>query len=382
MIKFIYFTFLFYIFTFPSLSQDIDKIRSERESLLKEIESSRELLNTKISSREEVFKQVNLLTNQISSRENLIKNFNAEIDLLDSQIELNQLNINELEVSINSVKVEYVKLLQDSYLRRNSMDELLFFLSSTDFSEAYRRYRLLKEYANYRQQQGKILIDNQNQLKVLLQKSQSQREEKEQNLQKLEKEKATLNTTQAQKRKLVVDLQNEEKWLKQSIAEKEKRAQALDNQILEYIRLSKSSTSTLGNDFKDNMGKMIWPVKKGIVVNHFGEHPHPVLKSVSIKNNGIDIQSADSDDVLAVHPGEISRIISIPGYNNAIIIRHGKYLTVYANLKDIHVKQGQKVAMGAVLGKIYKESNETNGVLHFEIWEENQKLNPIKWLRP
>ena len=224
MTRFIY-IFLLLVFSFHSLSQDIDKIRSERELLLKEIESTRELLNTKTSSREEVFKQVNLLSNEISSRENLIKNFNAEIDLLDSQIELNQLNINELEVSINSVKVEYVKLLQDSYLRRNSMDELLFFLSSTDFSEAYRRYRLLKEYANYRQQQGKILIDNQNQLKVLLQKSQSQREEKEQNLQKLEKEKATLNTTQAQKRKLVVDLQNEEKWLKQSIAEKEKRAQ-------------------------------------------------------------------------------------------------------------------------------------------------------------
>ena len=112
MIKFVY-IFLILAFSIHTFSQDIDKIRSERELLLQEIESSRELLNTKISSREEVFKQVNLLTNQISSRENLIKNFNAEIDLLDSQIELNQLNINELEVSINSIKGEYVKLLQE-----------------------------------------------------------------------------------------------------------------------------------------------------------------------------------------------------------------------------------------------------------------------------
>ena len=381
MTRFIY-IFLLLVFSFHSLSQDIDKIRSERELLLKEIESTRELLNTKTSSREEVFKQVNLLSNEISSRENLIKNFNAEIDLLDSQIELNQLNINELEFSINSIKEEYVKLLQDSYLRRNSMDELLFFLSATDFSEAYRRYRLLKEYSNYRQQQGIVLMGNQSQLKSLLQKSQAQRDDKEQSLNKLENEYSSLNKSQSQKKKLVSDLQKEEKWLQQSISEKEKKAQALENQILEYIRSSNSSSSNLGSDFKNYLGNLIWPVKRGIIINHFGEHPHPVLKGVLIKNNGVDIQSSENEDVIAVHLGEISRIISIPGYNNAIIIRHGNYITVYANLKEIFVKQGQNIATGTLIGKIYKDSNEANGVLHFEIWEENQKLNPVKWLKP
>ena len=374
---------VFFILNYSALifSQDVDKLRVEREKLLKEIENTRKMIDTKRTSREEALNQVNLLTHEINVREQLIKNFNQEIELLNSQIEENQLNINRLESNINEIKTEYIKLLQDTYLRSSSMNELLYFLSAKDFSEAYRRHRILKEYSSYRQHQGKILVENQNKLKSLLQEIQAQREEKEQSLNKLEKEYKSLNDGQIQKKKLVTELQKEEKWLKQSLTEKERRAKSLENQIIEYIRQSKSTKSEYGKDFQDSMGKLIWPVT-GIVVNDFGEHEHPVIKGLLIKNNGIDIQTASNDDVVSIYPGEVSRVINIPGYNNAIIIRHGVFLTVYANMKDVYVKQGQRVETGLKLGKLYKESNEANGVLHFEIWQENQKLNPIKWLKP
>jgi len=374
---------VFFILNYSALifSQDVDKLRVEREKLLKEIENTRKMIDTKRTSREEALNQVNLLTHEINVREQLIKNFNQEIELLNSQIEENQLNINRLESNINEIKTEYIKLLQDTYLRSSSMNELLYFLSAKDFSEAYRRHRILKEYSSYRQHQGKILVENQNKLKSLLQEIQAQREEKEQSLNKLEKEYKSLNDGQIQKKKLVTELQKEEKWLKQSLTEKERRAKSLENQIIEYIRQSKSTKSEYGKDFQDSMGKLIWPVT-GIVVNDFGEHEHPVIKGLLSKNNGIDIQTASNDDVVSIYPGEVSRVINIPGYNNAIIIRHGVFLTVYANMKDVYVKQGQRVETGLKLGKLYKESNEANGVLHFEIWQENQKLNPIKWLKP
>ena len=368
-------------FCSPLFSQDVDKLRVEREKLLKEIDNTRKLIDTKRTSREETFKQVNLLTYEINVRQNLIKNFNQEIELLNTQIEDNQLNINTLESNINEIKTEYIKLIQDTYLRRSSMNELLFFLSAKDFSEAYRRNRLLKEYSEYRQQQGKNLIENQNKLKSLLQEIQAQRDEKEQSLNKLEKEYKALNEGQLQKMKLVAELQKEEKWLKQSLTEKERRAKALENQIIEYIKQSQSKKSEYGKDFQESMGKLIWPIS-GIVVNDFGEHAHPVIKGLLIKNNGIDIQSSGNDDVVSIYPGEVSRVINIPGYNNAIIIRHGDFLTVYANMKDVYVKQGQVVVTGSKLGKLYKETNETNGILHFEIWKENQKQNPLKWLKP
>ena len=210
----------------------------------------------------------------------------------------------------------------------------------------------------------------------------SQMENKEASLAELEYETIRLNNNKEEKKELVTTLQKEEKWLLAEIKKKEKKARELENKILEFIRLARrdATKSSTGADFKQYLGKLIWPVNKGIIVNGFGEHEHPVLKNVLIKNNGIDIQTLEGEEVFAVHSGEISRVITIPGYNNAIIIRHGDYLTVYANLKDVRVKQGQKIAAGEVVGRVFKESNDSGGILHFEVWNENQKLDPSKWL--
>jgi murein hydrolase activator len=198
----------------------------------------------------------------------------------------------------------------------------------------------------------------------------------------LESEFVMLNRNQDEKKKLVNELQKEEKWLRSTLKEKEKRAAELEKRIVEEINRAKSSSTVVvtGNDFNKFSGKLIWPVKKGIVVNRFGEHEHPVLKNVLVKNNGIDIQTTENLEVLSVHPGEVSRVITIPGYNNAVIMRHGTFLTVYANLKNIRVKQGQKIKSGFVIGDVFKETNDSGGILHFEIWNEGQKMDPLKWL--
>jgi len=362
-------------------SQNVDKLRNERELLLKEIERTQKLISSNINSREEALKQVNLLNHEIKMRRDLIDNFKTEIEALDAQIAESQSNINNLELNIKEIKDEYIRLIQSAYLKRNTTNELLFLFSAKDFTEAYNRHRNLKEYSNYRKKQGEKLIENQKKLKVLLSEIQEQKYEKEQTLNKFEFEKKELSYTQNIKLSTISELQKEEKFLKQTLKENEKKEKELNNKILEYIKQSKSQKSEYGKDFKDNKGKLIWPVTKGIVVNEFGEHEHPVMKGVLIKNNGIDIQSTENNDIVAVHEGEISRVISIPGYNNAIIIRHGDFLTVYANLKDVLVKQGQKVERNQKIGKIYVEKSEKYGILHFEIWNENQKLDPLKWLK-
>ena len=142
-----------------------------------------------------------------------------------------------------------------------------------------------------------------------------------------------------------------------------------------------SSVSTQGTDFSSFQGKLIWPVRKGTIINRFGEHEHPVLKNVTIKNNGIDIQSAEDDGVFCVHNGEVSRVVAIPGFNTTVLIRHGKYLTVYANLIEVEVKQGQKIDAGAKIGRIFRDDISKSMVLHFEIWNENQKVDPAIWLQ-
>jgi len=105
---------------------------------------------------------------------------------------------------------------------------------------------------------------------------------------------------------------------------------------------------------------------------------HPVLKTIT-QNSGIDITTPIGSAVYAVADGEVSVISFIPGFGNILIINHyNGYRSVYAHLSDILVRESQKIAEGAVIGK----SGDTveRPLLHFEIWKEREKQNPENWL--
>ena len=74
---------------------------------------------------------------------------------------------------------------------------------------------------------------------------------------------------------------------------------------------------------------------------------------------------------------DLSRV-RIFGYGGTMVVmvRHGAYITVYANLRNVSVRQGQKVGTGQTLGTV-----GSDGVLQFQLRKETAKLNPESWLR-
>jgi septal ring factor EnvC (AmiA/AmiB activator) len=124
-----------------------------------------------------------------------------------------------------------------------------------------------------------------------------------------------------------------------------------------------------------------WPVEKGIITGHFGVQNHPVLKYVTEDNIGIEITSSGETPVRSIFKGEVSRVFAINGTNMAIIIRHGKYFSVYQNIVNVKVKSGQKVDTREEIGKVFWETGSTdNAVLKLMIFEDKDKLNPELWL--
>ncbi|MFW5803840.1 MAG: murein hydrolase activator EnvC family protein [bacterium] len=373
---------LLFLGVFQCYSQNIDKLRKERESLLEEIANTSSLIKEKKENRQNNLRELNLIERNIRTQEKLLDNYENEISQLDNQIEVNQMLVNDLERDISELKNEYSRLLRNSYKRKGDLNEILFLFSAKDFSEAYMRYRLFKEYGRYRQQQGEELIRSQNEFEGLLRQIKHQKNDKEEVLAKIESEINNLEDNRDRKKKLVQRLNTEQQWLQDSLKEKEKAADELENKIRELIAAQKDDNvdEVVSGNFSERMGKLTWPVEDGVIVNSFGEQRHPILKDVTIKNNGIDIQSSGSSDVFSVHSGVVSTIVAIPGLNKAIIIRHGKFLTVYGNLIDVFVSKNDNVSAGDRIGKIYHDDSEMKEVLHFEIWEENTKLDPEQWL--
>ena len=134
----------------------------------------------------------------------------------------------------------------------------------------------------------------------------------------------------------------------------------------------------LSSNFEKNKGKLPWPLKKGIIIQHYGKQKHEVIPGVETVNNGINFKTEDGAICRSVFNGKVSRIFVVKGNGKAILINHGNYYTVYSGLKDVLVKNGEQVVRKQKLGTIITKDGDTE--LHFEIWKGTTTENPVKWL--
>lgn len=139
----------------------------------------------------------------------------------------------------------------------------------------------------------------------------------------------------------------------------------------------------VGNDFSNYRGRLPFPVEgRYTIVKRFGRQKHPTLPHVETTNSGIDMQTAPGASVRCVFDGEVSAVFRPDGYNNVVVIRHGEYMTVYANLGSLNVSTGQKIKAGQNIGTVYTDANDGNrSILHFEIRHRRAKENPELWLK-
>lgn len=144
--------------------------------------------------------------------------------------------------------------------------------------------------------------------------------------------------------------------------------------------ITKENTK-LSSNFSSNKGRLPMPVTGPYrIVGRFGKHVHNQWK-VTTNSSGIDIQARAGAQARAVFEGEVSRVVAFPGYNNCVIIRHGGYYTFYGNIKQVTVRQGQKITTGQSLGDVYTDSDTGSSQLHFQLWQGTNKLNPEPWLQ-
>ncbi len=162
------------------------------------------------------------------------------------------------------------------------------------------------------------------------------------------------------------------------IAEELRKAKEREN---EAIRNNKTSVDyQLSNNFVSNKGKLPWPVNQGIVSGKYGPSRHPTQPKVTVNNKGIDITTTAQSRAKAVFDGEVTMVLNTET-NNAILLRHGVYFTLYGNLDKVYVKKGDKVKTGEEIGLIHTGATDNKTILHFELWQDRNTVDPLNWLR-
>ena len=146
--------------------------------------------------------------------------------------------------------------------------------------------------------------------------------------------------------------------------------------------LESVSRSGATERFEASKGRLLTPVTGSYkVISTFGLHSHPDLKYIKTNNGGIDILTSNGANARAVCDGKVSAVFRTDGFNTTVMVRHGSYITIYVNLQNALVTQGQTVKAGQALGKIYTDREDGNRtILHFEVRKDRDKLDPQQWI--
>jgi septal ring factor EnvC (AmiA/AmiB activator) len=371
-------------------------LKKRKEQNEKDIAYTNTLINNTVKNKKVSLGRLNLLNQRIRSRQALINSIEAEISHIGNQIQQKKRDISKLEDELEKLKKQYAKVIVYAHKQKNSYEKLMFLLSSKDFNQAYKRYKYLQQFSEYSRKQGKTIGEKKASIEAKIVELNKVKNEKEDLLAQKTDENRKLSAEKSQQSVLVQNLKKREKQLRDDLRKQKRYAQKLQKEIQKIIerqaRLAKKSSKSTGKysitpedktlslSFDKNKGKLPWPTKTGFISEKFGEHPHPVLKHVTVRNDGVNITTDSKSDCRSVFKGEVTHILSMPGLNNVVIIRHGEFFSVYSNLATVNVKKGDIVQSKEKIGVVYTDSSQDQTVLKFQLWKGSTKLNPAQWL--
>lgn len=413
------------VLPFNLYSQNRNKLEKEKIKLEKEIASMNKILNETKKTKKMSTSELRVLEKKIAQRKKLIKNINSQMGMLNNEIKSTQQSIGELCKEIAVLKESYAQMLRYAQKNKTNTDKLLFIFSSKDYKEAYQRYIFFRQFGDLQKEKLTQIQSKTNELSKRTNELELKRNNQEKLLQQELKNSNALDKEKKEKQKTVNQLQKKEKQLAKNLQDKQKQVKKLQQQIDNAIaaevkkqqelaakkkkQMEAKSTSgnsqevaankaaietakkknytiattpeevALSSSFEANKGKLPWPTSQGVIVSQYGVHKHPEVKGAVIENKGIDIRTTKGSSVRSIFKGEVSRIAKGPNGLLVVIIRHGEYMSVYANLKSVSVKNGQKVDTKQTIGIV---STNEDGVSEykFQIFKGTHHLNPSIWL--
>ncbi len=406
-------------------------LKNKQKKLNDDIKQLNSQLSQTKANKKSQINTIVVINTKIKVREELISTINSELAGINSSIKQNVNEINALKANLEKLKREYAKMIYFAQRNQDSYTKIMFLFSSGDFNQAYMRIKYFQQYTAFRKKQANEIVNTQKQLTSKLNELEGQRDEKNQLLGNEKEEKTQLDSEKNEQEIVLSELQKQEKELKGELEKKKRDAESLQMAIKKLIqdeikrkldesikiatekiakaekldkmkndvKVKKEAKTTaeikdiekkavapeltaeaeaLGNDFVSSRGKLPWPVSKGVICQPYGEYEHPAIKGFIMNNNGVEICSTKGSQARSVFGGEVTSIAIAPTGGKLIIIRHGEYLSVYMNIGEVFVKQGDKVTIKQVLGTILDEDGKTS--MNLQIWKGQKTMDPTGWL--
>lgn len=418
-------------------TRTMSTVKQEQRRAEKTLKDAGKKLNDNTRRTEQELIRLNQLEGELKEKNREIDNIRTSLSAIDSDIKVAGDSLAVLEKNLAALKTQYAAALRKMQGNFRSKNLITFLFSASSFSDVTARYRYLREFSDWRKrkmqeiskasnllgsqrrQLGSLQSERRKTLSSLTENEsqlRSKRDETDKVVARLKKEGSQLQKTIDNNQRKLKKLENEldrmiiaeqkrqaeaqrkaeqaARQKKQQTASKNKRksqgktvekpsASAKGNSEMAAITAGNAESRALSGSFESNRGRLLFPVRgRYTIVKGFGRQTHPDLPNVVTDNPGIDIAASEGAKARSIFEGTVSGIFSQDGYNKVVMVRHGSYISIYANLSSINVRMGEKVRANQDLGTIYRDPEYGNKpVLHFELRRERAKLNPMQWIR-
>ena len=384
-------------------TQQQRNLEKRKEEIATEIAQMERLLQQQVRLKGSAIDQIQLLDNKRYALESLIELTANEVQLLQRQIAESNSRISDLKDQIEVIKQDYEKVIVNSYKRKVEKNKWLFLLAADSFKDARRRWNYLLQYASYRTTQAERLVRKQEELQQISATLEDQLKQKEAKVEENRRQQRSLISDREKQEVLIANARKQERAYRRELADRDKERKRIDSEIDRLIReaiekanrerLAKAKKASskdgfvltpeaeaLAKSFEGNKGRHIWPVEKGIKSIGYGTYADKLYPALKHFNNGVTIATESGSKARAIYDGEVMNVMISRQGIKGVYVRHGDYITMYYNLQDVSVKEGDKVAAKQSLGTLHTDKVSGQTLLKFYLYKNTTRLNPEEWV--
>lgn len=367
------------------LKNDLASKQKETNTLKKQIQDKKGDKNDATARRQELDVEISGIEDEIDDVQAVINEKQSEINSANAKIEGLNKDIENTSKQLKArMKVMY-EYGNTSYLE--------IIMESKGFSDLFTRVAAVQAIVKH---DNSVLDKYASQVEELTAAKQLVENEKQEQVeakQLLTGRKDKLETLQAEKDQLIKQLNNDIAALEAEEQQKEKDAQAIQNEINKALEAQKKAAAAAAAKaaksgtavntavtYKGN-GKFLWPsASSTTITSKFGYRIHPISGKKSL-HRGIDISAPAGSNVLAAEAGVVLTAGYNGSYGNYVVINHGGgYVTLYAHNSKLVVKAGDSVTRGQTIAKCGSTGNSTGNHIHFEVQVNGGLVNPLNYL--
>lgn len=374
----------------------IEQMQKERAAIEQQISESEKLLAGTEGDIATQVANLNTISALLKERKKLLEQTKKDIRSLNVQTLKLETEIKQLQSEYDECSNRYADACRFYQHQQVSFNPITFLFSSSTFKQLTRRMRYIGEYSSSLESLAVEIKEKQDTLKSKKAQIELAREEKLILQKEQQKNEAAVAAEEKSQRAIVNKLKSKRTALKREIQSQQKKITELNKEIDRQIQLAikeqQKETQTGGaikveedikltGSFESNKGKLPIPITGSyLIVGNYGVQNVAGMKDVKINNLGIDIQGTEGSQARVIFNGVVTTVFQQGKGQIGVLVRHGKYISVYCNLSEIAVKKGDELKTGDIIGNIHKSDNGQR-ILHFQLHKETAKLNPMDWLR-